>query len=190
MNATIEPKIYTLQEYLNKKTYDDCSYELEAGIIREMPPESPENVRIALHLMMLIIQKLGISRVSNKAEIIISGSRVNSRVPDVTVFSEAGAVELNQMGRSTITLDMLPPMLAIEVVSPGKANRDSGYRYKRSEYAAKGIANYWIVDPQDKKFLALSLVDGLYEEEVYDLGGRGRSFVEPFDLEVEFKHLC
>jgi Uma2 family endonuclease len=34
----------------------------------------------------------------------------------------------------------------VEVVSPGKENEDRDYRYKLSEYAARGIAGYWIVD--------------------------------------------
>lgn len=59
---------------------------------------------------------------------------------------------------------MPPPALVMEVASPGKANEDRDYRYKRSEYAAKGIAEYWIVDPQANRITVLRLVDGLYEE--------------------------
>ena len=189
MNTEILSKTYTLEEYLNEEFISEKPFELEAGKIKEMLPESPENVRIALYIMMLIIQELGVSRVSNKAEIIISGSRVNSRIPDLTVFSEAGAVEISNSTRSTITLDMFPPLLVVEVVSPGKANRDRDYRYKRSEYAARGIAHYWIIDPQERKFVRLKLVDGLYEEEVYDAESEGISFTEPFNLEVDFKQL-
>ncbi|YAG04542.1 hypothetical protein NSTC731_00748 [Nostoc sp. DSM 114167] len=46
----------------------------------------------------------------------------------------------------------------------GKANEDRDYRYKRSEYAARGIAEYWIVDPQINTVTVLILVDGFYEE--------------------------
>lgn len=38
---------------------------------------------------------------------------------------------------------------------------------KRSEYAARGIAEYWIVDPERSQIVVLTLVDGLYEEAVY-----------------------
>ncbi|MGC1196441.1 MAG: Uma2 family endonuclease, partial [Geitlerinemataceae cyanobacterium] len=41
------------------------------------------------------------------------------------------------------------------------------YRYKRSEYAARGIAEYWIVDPILQKVTVLEWVEGLYEEQVY-----------------------
>lgn len=47
--------------------------------------------------------------------------------------------------RGTITRDMPPPQLVIEVVSPGKENQDRDYCYKRSESAARGVAEYWIV---------------------------------------------
>ncbi|MDJ0593990.1 MAG: Uma2 family endonuclease [Pleurocapsa sp. MO_226.B13] len=70
--------------------------------------------------------------------------------------------------RATITPDMPSPALVVEVVSPGKENEDRDYRYKRSEYAARGIIEYWIVDPQREKVTVLSLVDGLYEETVFE----------------------
>jgi Uma2 family endonuclease len=44
-----------------------------------------------------------------------------------------------------VLMDMPPPLLVVEVVSPNQEKRD--YRYKRTEYAARGIAEYWIVDP-------------------------------------------
>ena len=126
-----QPRTYTYDEYLTEEFISEHSYELEAGKIKEIPPESPQNIRIALYLIMLIIKVIGRKRISNKAEIIVSGIRVNARVPDVTVFSEEGLTELDWASRSTITLDMLPPLLVIEVVSPGKINRDRDYRYKR-----------------------------------------------------------
>lgn len=93
-------------------------------------------------------------------EIVVAG-RV--RMPDLMILSEELASVLLVSGRSTITEDMPAPLLAVEVVSPGKANEDRDYRYKRSEYAARGIAEYWIVDPMKAKVTVLTLVDGLYE---------------------------
>jgi Uma2 family endonuclease len=57
--------------------------------------------------------------------------------------------------------------LVVEVVSPGKENQNRDYRYKRSEYAARGILEYWIVDSEKEQILVLLLVDGLYEETVF-----------------------
>ena len=55
--------------------------------------------------------------------------------------------------------------MIVEVVSPDSIKRD--YRYKRSEYAALGINEYWIVDPASKKITVLLLDEGLYEEPVF-----------------------
>ncbi len=156
-------KIFTYQEYLSYKDNLEIPYELIAGKIVEMPPESYQNVQIALRLMMLIADCIGIARVSNKAEIIISGSRITARVPDITVFSEAGLEEIVAKNTSTIDIDMLPPLLVVVIVSPGKDAHDRDYRYKRSEYAARGIEHYWIVDPIAKTVTLLDLVDGLYQ---------------------------
>lgn len=58
-----------------------------------------------------------------------------------------------------------PVLLAVEIVNPESVTRD--YRYKRSEYAAIGIAEYWIVDPAEEKVTVLQLVEGFYEEKEY-----------------------
>ncbi|MGL4884414.1 MAG: Uma2 family endonuclease, partial [Waterburya sp.] len=145
---------YTLEEYLNcVDIAQDQTYELVNGQIQEMPPESWLNLQIIMYLITEITKTIPYQQVTNKAEIIISGSRVTARVPDLMVLTPEGAAELAQYKRSTITLDMPPPLLVVEVVSPGKKNHDRDYRFKRSEYAARGIKNYWIIDPQDQKFV-------------------------------------
>lgn len=52
--------------------------------------------------------------------------------------------------------------LVIEVVSPGNAHLD--LVTKRHEYAENGIAEYWIVHPQDETITVLALRDGTYHE--------------------------
>jgi Uma2 family endonuclease len=74
---------------------------------------------------------------------------------------------------------MPPPALALEIVSPGKANRDRDYRYKHTEYAARGIAEYWIVDPQVQKVTVCQWVEGQYEDEVYAGSERIQSEIVP-----------
>lgn len=178
---------YTLEEYLNCTNIShDSLYELENGQIRSMPPESWQNLQIIMYLITEITKTIPYQQVTNKAEIIISGSRVTARIPDLVVLTPEGAAELAAYKRSTIILDMPPPLLVVEVVSPGKKNRDRDYRYKRSEYAARGIAYYWIIDPQDKKFICLELNDGLYEEIVFDDSQDVISLSFPFELKIEF----
>ena len=82
-------------------------------------------------------------------------------------------------GRATITQDMPSPALVVEVVSPGKVNEDRDYRYKRSEYAARGIPEYWIIDPGKEQVTLLTLIDGLYEETVFQGNSRIASATFP-----------
>lgn len=90
-----------------------------------------------------------------------------TRLPDLMVLSEELATALEGASRSTVMMDMPPPLLVVEVVSLGKENIDRDYRYKRSEYAARGIAQYWIVDPIEERVTVLEWVEGLYEERVF-----------------------
>jgi Uma2 family endonuclease len=156
----------TLKEYLNYDDGTDNFYELVNGELVEMPPESELNRRIAMFLVAYFLQRgVPSQRLTMKTEIVVSGSRATTRFPDVMVLSEELATALAGASRSTVMPEMPPPLLVVEVVSPKQENRD--YRYKRSEYAARGIAEYWIVDPMQQKVTVLEWVEGLYEETVY-----------------------
>ena len=54
---------------------------------------------------------------------------------------------------------------------------------KRSEYAARGIIEYWIVDSMRSKITILSLVEGFYEELIYTGDALLKSEVVP-QLEI------
>jgi Uma2 family endonuclease len=157
----------TLEEYLNYDDGTDTFYELVNGELIEMPPESELNRRIAMFLLLYFAQQgIPSQRLTMKTEIVVSGSRATTRFPDVMVLSDELAVALEGASRSTVMPEMPPPLLVIEVVSPGQEKRD--YRYKRSEYAARGIAEYWIVDPMQQRVTVLEWVEGLYEELIYE----------------------
>ena len=53
------------------------------------------------------------------------------------------------------------------MVSPGQANRDRDYRYKHTEYMARGIAEYWIVDPELRQVTICRWEKGKYEDTVF-----------------------
>lgn len=164
---TIASQKMTLEEYLNYDDGTDTQYVLENGELVVMPPESELNRRIGIFLLAYLLQ-FGIPayRLTMKTEIVVSGSRATTRFPDLMVLSEELAAALEGARRSTVMPDMPPPMLVVEVVSPGQGSRD--YRYKRSEYAARSIAEYWIVDPTQQRVTVLEWVEGLYEEKVYE----------------------
>ena len=165
---TIAPQKMTLEEYLSYDDGTDTQYELVNGELVVVPPESELNRRIATFLFVYFSQQgIPSHRLTMKTEIVLTGSRGTTRLPDLMVLSEELATALEGASRSTITIDMPPPQLVVEVVSPGKENADRDYRYKRSEYAARGIAEYWIVDPVQGRVTVLEWVEGLYEEKVF-----------------------
>ena len=160
-----KPKM-TLEEFLVYEDDTEGFYELENGELIAMPTESEVNRRIAMFLVATFL-KFGIpfEQLSLKTELAVISTRVSVRIPDLVVFSEEGAIALEGATRSFVPLDMPPPLMVVEVVSPGQENRD--YRYKRSEYAARGIAEYWIVNPMEKRVTVLEWVEGFYEEMNY-----------------------
>ena len=163
---TVATQKMTLSEFLAYDDGTDNLYELENGELISMPSESDVNQRIASFLFAFF---LGLDipsyRLRIGTELAVSGARVSVRIPDLLVLSEELAAEMNGATRSIVLMDMPPPLLAVEVVSPKQENRD--YRYKRTEYAARGIAEYWIVDPIEQKVTVLAWVEGLYEEQVF-----------------------
>ena len=162
---TSTPKM-TYEEFLNFDDGTEYLYELENGELIQVASESETNSRIASLLFAVFLQ-IGIPfyRLRMKTEIVVHSRIVGVRVPDLIVFSEELASAMRGARRSLITLDMPPPMLVVEVVSPNQEKRD--YRYKRSEYAARGIPEYWIVDPTAGKVTILEWIEGMYEERVF-----------------------
>jgi Uma2 family endonuclease len=160
-------KKMTFEEFLAYDDGTDNLYELENGELIQMPYESEINRRIAMFLLAYFLQKgIPFYRLSMKTEITVYSRQVGVRSPDLIVLSEELATVLEGATRSLILMDMPPPLLVIEVVSPNQASRD--YRYKRSEYAARGIAEYWIVDPIAQKVTVLEWVEGFYDERIYE----------------------
>lgn len=158
----------TLDEYLAYDDGTDYRYELVDGKLILMPPETDRNNLIALYLLAEFLKLVPIQLIRHKdTEIVVTGNRTRVRLPDLMILTEELLAAIGGR-RATITSDMPSPALVVEVVSPGKVNEDRDYRYKRSEYAARGIIEYWIVDPQREKVTVLSLVDGLYEETVFE----------------------
>lgn len=165
--TVIVTKKMTFEEFLNYDDGTDILYELENGELIPMSSESDINQRIAMFLVTCFL-RLGIAsyRLRMKAEVAVHSRQVGVRVPDLVVYSEELVKVMEGATRSLILMDMPPPLLVVEVVSPHQASRD--YRYKRSEYAARGIAEYWIVDPIVQKVTVLEWVEGFYDERVYE----------------------
>ena len=158
----VKPRFTTFEEYLQ---YDDNSeklYELFNGELIEVPPESGLNFQIANRIFFVFALMLGTDRVRGHGlELEVRGEPKN-RYPDLTIIREEHIQLLSK--RNTIRLQMAPPLLVIEVVSPGEIQRERDYIAKRMQYQDSGIPEYWIVDPQTKAILVLELRGNTYIE--------------------------
>ncbi|BAU41379.1 Uma2 family endonuclease [Leptolyngbya sp. O-77] len=156
------PRFLSFEEYLSYHDETENLYELFNGELVEVPPESGLNTEIANFLFSLFLPIVGHRRVRGHGlELEVRGEPKN-RYPDLTILREEHIQLLKS--RNTIRLNMAPPLLVIEVVSPGDLQRDRDYIAKRSQYQDIGIPEYWIVDPQDNAVTVLTLLETTYSQ--------------------------
>lgn len=157
-----KPRFQSFEEYLSYEDGTDCLYELFNGELIELPPESGENVQIANRLFLQFALMLRTDRVRGHGlELEVRGEPRN-RYPDLTIIRSEHIEQLRR--RNTIRLSMAPPLLVIEVVSPGDLQRDRDYVAKRTQYQDCRIPEYWIIDPETQTILVLELVGDTYRE--------------------------
>ncbi len=157
----------SLEEYLNYDDGTDTRYELEDGVLVEMGAENPLNPRIAMFLVFLFAD-LGIPRKNLVIghQIGVSSSKATARQPDLVVHSDESMAAILDDGK-LLRAELPTPLLVVEVASSTKTDkksRDRDYIQKRSEYAKRGIPEYWIVDPEKAVVLVLTLVGSDYRE--------------------------
>jgi Uma2 family endonuclease len=163
-------KFKTFEDYLadSDKIVVEGYSELIDGELVELPPESEPNSWIAENLKFLLTIAQVVSRrliKTHNCEIqvpVLQPKDAANRYPDLVVLRPEH-LELTQR-RLTVTLDMPPPRLIVEVVSPGKTNRDRDVIDKRLQYAAIAIPEYWLIDPAMKTVMVLSLAGEAYSE--------------------------
>jgi Uma2 family endonuclease len=168
-----KPRFATFEEYLSYSEDLEGRFQLIDGELIELPPESPENDFFALNLRDLLIRIVHswLVRV-HTCEVqvpVLQLKDAANRYPDLVVLRPE---HLDLMvHRLTITLDMPPPQLIAEVVSPGKTNRDRDYINKRAQYAAIGVPEYWLINPKAQSVMVLELKGNEYSEVGVFCGG-------------------
>jgi len=154
-------KTYSFEDYLNYRDPTDLKYELFNGELIAMTPASgwhSDIIDFIQEQLKIEIRRLNLDWVVRPGTVGVRTGTRKSRIPDLLVMTE-----IQRQFLRTLSSGILhePPLLTIEIVSPG--NPEDDYRYKRSEYAALGIPEYWIIDPQESKISILTLVDGFYD---------------------------
>ncbi|WNZ26462.1 Uma2 family endonuclease [Leptolyngbya sp. NK1-12] len=158
----LRPRFQSFDEYLAYDDGTDRLYELFNGELIEVPPESGINVQIANRLFLRFALLLGPDRVRGQGlELEVRGEPQN-RYPDLTIIRDEHVLLLAQ--RNTIRLTMPPPLLVVEVVSPGELQWQRNYVPKQIQYQDIGIPEYWIINPQAQTVLILGLNENSYIE--------------------------
>lgn len=161
---TQAPVKLTFEEYLSYNDGTDNRYEFVEGRLVAMPPATGWHEEIILWLLMRLtseVMQRGLSLQVRPSGTEVRTTPRRSRRPDVLVITQQQALEIRNVSAILET----PPPLVGEVVSPESADRDR--ETKTLEYAAKGIPEYWIVDPLLNQVSVLLLVDGSYEETIF-----------------------
>ncbi|WP_330184857.1 Uma2 family endonuclease [Nocardia sp. NBC_01503] len=139
-------------------------YEIENGLLlvnaRPAPPHSRAIVRLAAQINAQLPAEWE-ALPELEAELPVGDSQ--RRVPDLVIAPD----EVDEQTR--VRSDQIA--LAIEIASSGEsALRD--YSMKSSEYAANGIAHYWVIDLLDVEHAAVGLT-------IFVLGDNGRYTIQP-----------
>ncbi len=175
------PRFESFEDYLDYTDDNNRLYELFNGELIVVPPESGFNIGIATNLLIYFAQMFGHLRPRGHGlELEVNGEPRN-RYPDFTIIKTEHIEQLRS--RNTIRLEMAPPDLVVEVVSPGNLQRESPEeRLRQRDYIAKRIQYqdslserlrqrdipvYWIIDPQVKEVMVLTLTDAGYQEQIY-----------------------
>jgi Uma2 family endonuclease len=153
-------KPISFQDYCQYSDDTTRRYEWIEGHLIPMTPPSFLHLLLGDRLMVLFnaaIQRQGRSLFCLK-ETGVRTSLQKSRIADLVIVDKAIILEALEQ----VAICEIPPLVVVEIVSPESRQRD--YRYKRSEYAANEIPEYWIVDPDKGGVTILIFNQGLYDE--------------------------
>ena len=94
---------------------------------------------------------MGPDRLGIKEKIQVPSRYVTARDADLIIHSEDSTAALEGRSESCLRVDDPNPLVIVEVVSPGSdtsENYQRDYVQKTAEYAARGISEYWQIDPE------------------------------------------
>jgi Uma2 family endonuclease len=156
-----------LEAYLAYDDGTDTRYELVDGKLFPVLTESTLNTQIAVFLIQTAFQ-MGIPpyRIGIKHTTELPSQFVTVREPDLIIHSEASISAIKDLDPACLKLLEPNPLLVVEVVSPGDEASDNyqrDYVQKRSGYAARGIPEYWLIDPDRAWVKVGTLVNDAYQ---------------------------
>src|SRR5712671_2470196 len=157
MAARIEP-LLTVAD-LDACPDDNNRYELiEGELFVSRAPGLPHQIVIQNLQVALVnyLQSNPIGRVVPGAGAIFSD--YDAVIPDLAFVSNARWSQIVDNDRFTAAPDFV-----VEVMSPGKENRDRDLLVKRQLYAKYGVREYWVVDTENRLVHVYALQNGRLE---------------------------
>lgn len=144
MTATKPLLPYTYDDYRTLPEDMSRRYELLHGDFYMVPAPTTRHQRILSRLNALVLQQVRAGKLGevffSPVDVILGQGNEREVVQPDLVFVAAHRIPI-------IKLHGIegPPDLVVEILSPGTAERDRGY--KLTMYARHGVTEYWIVDP-------------------------------------------
>jgi Uma2 family endonuclease len=167
MTVAKAPQFKSFEDYLAADPSDlpEGRYEYWDGELIPVMSESGLNDDIANYLYFLLVSAGIWAKLvkPHSCEVEVIG-KPRTRFPDLTILDEVHVPLVER--RNTVTRKMPPPRLLVEVVSPGdekSKNYQRDYQDKAKQYAAIGVPEYWLIDPNRAMILVGWLTNGKYQ---------------------------
>lgn len=147
------PKLWTSEDYVKLTPPDNGNFELQSGKIIFMPASSILHQTISMNLRLL----LGGYIKQTKAGILLAS-------PVDVVFSPHDVIQPDlifikkEKAHISGARVMGAPDLVIEILSP--SNNPKEMSYKKHIYESSGVAEYWIVLPDEQSIVQYLTVEG------------------------------
>ncbi|MBU8913108.1 MAG: Uma2 family endonuclease [Spirochaetales bacterium] len=158
MSVIVDGKVkLTYREYRHFPD-DGKTHELIDGEHYVAPAPGTNHQSISRHIQFQLYQQL---ELTERAEVYdaptdVELSEIDVVQPDILVVSHArrGIISPSRIIGS--------PELVVEIISPSSGPRDR--ELKRGLYERRGVAVYWLVDPEAQTVTVFELKDGAYRE--------------------------
>jgi Uma2 family endonuclease len=150
-----QPGPYTWREF-TELGEDDPRELLDGHLVEiEVPTRTHERI---VAVLIALLSHWGWSR--NAGEVLASGYKIRiddrrGTMPDVQFYRRGNLPRGQEKG-----LEQGRPDLVVEVISPSSRSKDSVQ--KLHDYAAIGVPEFWLLDPEARTLERLILRDGLY----------------------------
>lgn len=148
--------------------------EFVAGVAAVTPQPSPLHQMVLLALGRVLADAAPADlRVVGPVDWVLARAPLHVRQPDLAVITRA-QVDAPRLES--------PPVLAVEILSPGSRERD--LVVKARVYAEAGLPWYWVVDPAEPALLVLRNDGGSFRRHARASGDRVLRLDEPFPVEL------